>query len=114
MDLPLIKKPDCPAQNIVLWLPELLSYIFEQCTQATQAACARVCRDWEVPALAALWRRVSGPEPLFSLLGELDDHLRGGWVGLLRRYIRSTRFTDSCHISCYSGVSELNTSRPVA
>lgn len=68
------------AQDLVLRLPELLSCIFEQSEKATQAAGARVCRDWEVPALSALWYRPARPEALFSLLGRTVDTGTRGMV----------------------------------
>ena len=35
------------------------------------ACCARVCKNWEIPALRHLWREMPPPHALFGLLGTL-------------------------------------------
>jgi hypothetical protein len=56
-------------------IPEVLNYILGMLDGDTDAGdlarCARVCQDWEAPALRHLWRERAPPSALFGLLGNL-------------------------------------------
>lgn len=61
------------AVNVVFNIPELLDAVLQDIRYnfPVLAACARVCRKWEIPALRLLWERCSARH-LFSLLGVLQ------------------------------------------
>ena len=53
-------------------LDHILSMMNSECDAGDLACCARVCRDWELPALRHLWRDSPPPHALFGLLGDLS------------------------------------------
>jgi len=61
------------AMKIRELLDHILSMMDDYGDAGDLACCARVCRDWELPALRHLWRDSPPAHALFGLLGDLSS-----------------------------------------
>ncbi len=56
---------------------DILTLLFDFCSNGTLASLARVCRSWSNEALQHLWRQLEDPLPLLQLLGSLEENPNG-------------------------------------
>ncbi|KAF8319219.1 uncharacterized protein EI90DRAFT_1533647 [Cantharellus anzutake] len=56
-----------------LQILDILTVLFDCCSNATLASAARTCKLWMIPALRRLWRVLDTPVPLLRLLGSVDN-----------------------------------------
>ena len=85
--LALERQDSSPVIQKALYLPDILTFLFDFCSNATLASSAQVCRSWSTEALRRLWRQLEDPLPLFRLLGGIEIEKNRGWANSAYIYV---------------------------